>query len=815
MGNDAQTTWRGRWIWTRGKAGETFHFAYFRKTFDSPVAQPPTAGSDSAVIRCAADSKYRLWVNGEYVGFGPARGNPRNPYYDTHAVRLKKGRNTVAFLVEHYLGRQGIFASVRGGLICEVVANGAVLAATDRTWRCLTSRAYFPLPGRWLLPEGFDARREPEGWELPTFEDRRWEAATVLRRSKLAPPGALLPRPIPLIREKRLAPVRLLEFGSCVNAGRPPVERDTDVMASLWECKLDPKRAPAANPALRCTQPWRDRPFTVRLGARECAYFNLDFGMNTLASPEVDVVGRADVVLDLGYSECLLDDRVATQWQHPGTGQAERIILRDGRTAHRTNQPRGFRYMMLRIANPTRKSRTVRVNAVSAHEAIFPARPLGEFRSSDPLLERIYRLSARTVNLCMEDAFTDCPWRERQQWLGDLQPEALFSYYCFGAYDLAKKAVLDFAGGNTPDGWLPGVFPRSKPFNLPTWGMRFPVIAWQYALHAGDPDSIGTLYESVKREMGWLARYERSDGILVNLPAWKFVDWTWTDAERGDGAMQGWHLEALDHSVKLAAAAGDRTGRREFSRRAERLRKSLAKLYWCASRGAFLKYRPDNPERPANAPADLLGQHENFLFTLLGVGTRAQRRSALDRMRGETGRFLPDLGGYQNFFTSGQHGKIASERTVLLGSPFWSFYALLALMEAGRAREAVDYMRLGWGTMLEHGATSCWEMWDRHSSLCHGWSAAPAMILPAYVLGVRPTSPGFRRFEVHPRPADLAWAEGSVPTPHGIIRVAWKRGRRGDLTCKVTVPEGTTGRFIAEGRKPVTLPPGKHIIGAH
>jgi hypothetical protein len=92
------------------------------------------------------------------------------------------------------------------------------------------------------------------------------------------------------------------------------------------------------------------------------------------------------------------------------------------------------------------------------------------------------------------------------------------------------------------------------------------------------------------------------------------------------------------------------------------------------------------------------------------------------------------------------------------------------------------------------------------------------MILPAFVLGVRPLAPGFRTFEVRPRPGGLAWAEGVVPTPHGLVRVSWKRRARGAFVCKLTVPEGTQARFVpdplsARGRgRAALLPAGTHTV---
>lgn len=78
----------------------------------------------------------------------------------------------------------------------------------------------------------------------------------------------------------------------------------------------------------------------------------LDFGYETLACPEIEVSGPAGCIVDLGYSECLWNNRVATRWQGGKIPQTDRVVLREGTTKHRFLQPRGFRHMMERFANP-------------------------------------------------------------------------------------------------------------------------------------------------------------------------------------------------------------------------------------------------------------------------------------------------------------------------------------------------------------------------------------------------------------------------------------------------------------------------------
>ncbi len=817
--------WKAGWIWTRGRTRRPYHVSFFRAAFEAG-----RRGRDADIL-CAADSRYRLWLNGEPVGFGPARGHPEHPYYDTHRVRLRPGRNVIAFRVQHYTDPLPIFAPVRGGLICQVQAGDEILAATGSDWRALPSDAYTSLPGI-LYPEQWDARREPADWEAPGFNDGKWPRAVDVPAGELAPPSNLLPRPIPQIPETRRTPRRVIAAGPCHAPRRGMLADD------LAEITPEDWRRGQATPTVEPGAAWPAGGVSARLQPGEACAFAVDFGLETLASPELALRAKAGMVADLGYSEALLDNRVATRWQ--GLRQSERLILRDGATRHRLLQPRGFRYLLLRLSNPTAAAVTVNLDDLAAYEAIYPLKAAGSFECSDPLLNRIHALAVRTLNLCMEDAYTDCPWRERSQYVGDFQIEGLSTYYTEGAGALANKAVAEFASGSTPEGWVPAVFPVSHPHNLPTWGMRLSVLAWDHYRFTGNRDLLKRSFAAVQRQMAYFAAYEQPNGTVAGMKGYYFVDWTPLDAQNANEAVvQGWYLEALETTARMARELKQPAEARRYAVKARRLRRTLAGL-WDEQRGAFRRYLPGSTVRPRRAAADTIGQHENFLFNLLGIGTPAQRRRALDTLAGTTGRYLPNLGDYQSIYRGqwksgnmdpetvmrigdpAQGGNVTGEAVIRIGSPFWSFYALQALLEAGRTDAALEYMRLCWGLMLEFGDTSCWEMWDRHTSLCHGWSSAPAVMLPAYMLGIRPRRPGFKTFDFAPQPGDLSHARGTVPTPHGPVHAGWRiHGDR--WTGRLTVPEGTAARFApppgyvldARGgatRRAVTLGPGTHTL---
>jgi len=135
---------------------------------------------------------------------------------------------------------------------------------------------------------------------------------------------------------------------------------------------------------------------------------------------------------------------------------------------------------------------------------------------------------------------------------------------------------------------------------------------------------------------------------------------------------------------------------------------------------------------------------------------------------------------------------------------------------------ALNDIRKVYGHMLSFGATSTWEKCDltvgdhpnetdAAGSRCHGWSAGPAYLLPAHVLGVQPAEPGFASVVIEPQLGDLKWAEGTVPTPKGLIRLRWDRGPA--MSGSVTLPAGMHGEVKLPGRK-IALKPGENSIKA-
>lgn len=86
--------------------GSAARLVTFNRTLT--LSAPPP----NAILHFSADTRYKLFVNGQRVAVGPSRSHAHIWYYDTLDIApyLTKGENTIEFLVIRY------FASSRGGM---------------------------------------------------------------------------------------------------------------------------------------------------------------------------------------------------------------------------------------------------------------------------------------------------------------------------------------------------------------------------------------------------------------------------------------------------------------------------------------------------------------------------------------------------------------------------------------------------------------------------------------------------------------------------------------------------------------------------
>ena len=406
--------WTGQWIWQGQEANPRNAFLYARKTF-TLGAIPLTAP-----VRIAADDRYKLYVNGHYIGRGPARFQPADLYYDEYNIAqfLEHGPNVIVVVVWHYGVPTFQSLDAPAGLLFEAQIGKQILAS-DATWkvkraegwRSDTEKIDLQLPC-W---EEYDARKEPVGWEKREFDDASWETATVLGPAGMPPWVHLRPRDIPPLREQYGVASRLIAQGklssstTIMDASKPlAVRMSQDELQRSVE--LGPEGRPASASGLNDVPTPVQWTFTP---GSDGTYFVVDFGHEVSGYPHLHIDAPEGTVVDTGYSEQMENGRVVMN--RADVHYADRYICRAGDQEHELFGPRAFRYLQIDVRNAARPvTLTVYLN-----ESGYPVVYKGQFGCSDNALNQIWGLGRRTVELCMDDAYMDCPWRERGQWWGD------------------------------------------------------------------------------------------------------------------------------------------------------------------------------------------------------------------------------------------------------------------------------------------------------------------------------------------------------------------------------------------------------------
>lgn len=467
----------------------------------------------------------------------------------------------------------------------------------------------------------------------------------------------------------------------------------------------------------------------------------------------------------------------------------------------------GFRYLMVFADQPG----DVTVSQLRLH---FTADPTatdlrayrGSFLSASTELNKLWYAGAYTVQMDTIDpatgrdypsqpgevgnsatiaegpaAITDGAKRDRMDWAGDQSVENPVAYLSTGESQPEFDSLDFMARGAASDGQIPGVFLPGSGYNAgwgeyAAWWVRN---YWTYYLYTGDKATLDKWFGAMQKDVAWLASLTGSDGLL-NIPSAASGHWGYgnTGEETFDNALYVWALQAAGQA---ADAEGQPSLAAQYQASAAAVATAINAKLWDATAGAYI-VEPGNTAHP---------QDGNVLAVLSGVATGQRAADVLSFLKGQWSAYGAD--------TIDQPGNIVAQYV----SPFISYYELLAYASSGGAQGTADAMSLlnrTWphmtsasGTFWENMSLTGSPQLGAYTSLAHGWSAGVVPFLSNEVLGVTPTAGGFTSFTVLPHPpSGLTWAEGTVPTPRGAVRAAWKQGSGGSLTLAVTGPAGTT-----------------------
>lgn len=315
--------------------------------------------------------------------------------------------------------------------------------------------------------------------------------------------------------------------------------------------------------------------------------------------------------------------------------------------------------------------------------------------------------------------------------------------------------------------------------------MQFPTWPTEWASHlvfmvhadwwqTGDRAWLAARYEALRSKL--LLERVGPDGLVTSTPAQiaqgDLVDWP--KGER-DGfvftpvntVVNAFYLRALERMAELARVLGRDAEAADYTARVQRGRAAFQEKFYDERTGLYRDgVGTDHCSLHANALA--------LAFDLVPPALTSQVAAGL--------------------------AKRGMDCSVYLAQ-----YFLEALFRHGATTRALELMLMpgdrSWRHMLDSGATITWEAWDLkykpNQDWNHAWGAAPANLLPRFVLGVTAAAPGWSRARIAPQPGALTKVSGRVPTPRGPVEVIWTKGSTD--RCEITLPRGMDARVLLPG----------------
>jgi hypothetical protein len=335
----------------------------------------------------------------------------------------------------------------------------------------------------------------------------------------------------------------------------------------------------------------------------------------------------------------------------------------------------------------------------------------------------------------------------------------------------------------------------SSPGALPVYTAWWVIAACDDYTLGGDAAQARRLLPAMRRAMGYFA--DRAPGGLFESPpdarSWRAYD----PAQHLDAYTNETWAQALLTLARIEVQVGS-PARAQADRETARSVEALVReRFYDPAAGLFLGGDESGADHPQDA---------NVAALLSGTVGGAEASSLLSTM---DARLWSPFGP----LTAESATDPDDEQFI---SPYMSGWELIAALQQHRGAFARSMLEALWGHMARGDPGTMWEaistdgqpqslnrgrVYRGRTSLAHGWSTAPGYALPAYVLGMRPASPGWRHWLVEPIPMGLHWARGQVETPEGPLAVAWSM-RAGQMHLQVDPPPGTSGTVVLpDGRR--------------
>lgn len=396
------------------------------------------------------------------------------------------------------------------------------------------------------------------------------------------------------------------------------------------------------------------------------------------------------------------------------------------------------------------------------------------------------------------DIPTDCPQRdERLGWTGDAEVFARTASINYDTEKFFTKWLRDVMAEQFENGAIPRIVPDvlrdEKNRCSAAWGDAACVIPWELYRAYGNKK---LLREHIPLMKGWV-EYQYRDGEekYLWLGGKHFGDWLGLDAKPGsysgstdpDLIASAYFYLSTSLLIKALDSLGMKSDR--YKSMKERIGKAFRKRF--IKRG-----RLTSDTQTAHVVTIHFGLTDGMPELKERLGGRLVELIEANGDRLQTG---------------------------FVGTP----YLLDTLTEIGRVDKAYTLLLQekfpSWLFSVNMGATTIWEHWDSVNENGEMWSTnmnsfnhyaygSVASWIYGTMMGIKPTEPAYRTFDVSPIPNEqLGHARCCIETRSGVIRSGWAYGEN-EIRYTFEIPSGTVAHLTLTDGTDTVLTGGQYTF---
>lgn len=745
-------------------ANQTQYGVYhFRKTFE--LGKVP----EELIVHVSADNRYNLFVNGERVCYGPAKGDLQTYKYDVIDIAsyLKPGKNVLAALV--YNGgedKNWAFISVQTAFFLQAKKEAFRFIDTDASWKVFKNESCKPISYQKMLQgenkffngayycgpnEEVFADQYPWGFEIVEFDDSGWEESELLKFDGKAP-WNLVPRNIPFMDNHLVKPVSIRKVNGI------------DFPKGDWNGMQQ-----------------------IQIPGNTKASILIDFENFTMGYPELLVKGGKEGSIKVKYAEALYE-AVDLKGHRDSVNNLTMygvfdVYHPDGKERlFRPLWKRVFRYVELEIQT---KEMPLTLLSYTLEYSGYPYPEMATFESDNKRLNKVFEMCQRTLKMCSGETYYDTPYYEQLSYGGDNVPIGAISLYNSIDDRLFREMIRLYAQSQNKDtGLMPSSYPSRFNVVQGTWPMAWVQCLQQYYEMRGDSALTKGFVPNIEQVLKFYERHlDESTGLIGTVTAKNFIDWSmhksanWKlitnyiprpneQGETKQSAMLSlYYAYTLDCAVELCKQLGLAERAMHWEKVSAGIKASVYNHCWDEQKMLFRDY----------TDKQFYSQHTNILAILCDVIPPAKQTELMNRIL-----------SYKKF------DEVASS--------YFSFFLFKAMQKTGQEVLILDNLDF-WYTFLDRGHNTCGETGfaSHDRSDCHAWSAHPAYFLLTSICGIKPDGVGFNEVVISPNMGPLTNIKASMPHPLGRISVDYKIDK-GNLKAVIELPDKLSGVWKFGGK---------------